>query len=302
MKTTEVNFFSEGDRIAGLLSLPATPRPAPGVVLAHGYSNDKHEFGGFDTADDVLTAAGYAVLRFDFRGCGESAGIPGRMLVSTQWPSDLRSAISYLRTRPEVDPTRIGLVGNSMGGGMVTLIASTDPRVRCAVSWAGVSDGERWQREIWTAHYGEQGWRAFLAQIEADRARRVLTGNSERRSLAETLAQNAEETAFLDEMAARFPAYRNEIELESADNTLAFRPVDALTHCQCPILFVHGTEDLLVLPDHALAMHKQAGAQSELALFEGAGHDLAFGPYQGEVRSLTLAWLARHLAPEAITH
>ena len=148
-------------------------------------------------------------------------------------------------------------------------------------------------------HYGEQGWRAFLAQLEADRARRVLTGNSERRSLAETLAQNAEETAFLDEMAARFPAYRNEIELESADNTLAFRPVDALTHCQCPILFIHGTEDRLVLPDHTLAMHKQAGTQSELTQFEGAGHDLAFGPYQDEVRSLTLAWLARHLAPEA---
>jgi hypothetical protein len=295
MSTTSVAFFSDGACISGLLTLPART-PAAGVVLAHGYCNDKHEFGGFDAAAAVLAEAGYAVLRFDFRGCGESDGIPGRMLVSSEWPADLRSAITYLRSRAEVDAERIGVVGQSMGGGMVALAAAIDPRIRCAVSWAGVSNGERWQRDLWMTRHGEQGWRAFLAQIEADRVRRVATGASECRSLAETLAQNTEETAFLDEMTGRFPAFRNVITLESADSTLAFRPVDALAHCLCPILFIHGTADALVPADHAVAMRQQAGALADLALIEGAGHDLPIGDYKSEVHALTLAWLARHLA------
>jgi dipeptidyl aminopeptidase/acylaminoacyl peptidase len=122
---------------------PAKISP-PAVVLAHGYANDRSEFGGFDALAAAFVAEGYVVLQFDFRGCGESDSPAGRMLCATEWPLDLISAISYLQTRSEVDARRIGLVGQSMGGGEVTYVSACDDRVACAVSLAGVGDGARW--------------------------------------------------------------------------------------------------------------------------------------------------------------
>jgi dipeptidyl aminopeptidase/acylaminoacyl peptidase len=290
-----VRFYSDGATLAGLLNLPAR-LPAPGVVLSHGYSNDKREFGGFDDAAEVFANAGAVVLRFDFRGCGESEGIPGVMRVATEWTADIRAAVSYLLTRPEVDPDRIAVIGQSMGGGMAACAAAMDDRLRCAVAWAGVSDGERWQRDLWTARRGKDGWQGFRARIAQDRAARVESGVSERCLLAETLAQNEDEAAYLAEMAARFPLFRNDIALESADSALAFRPVDALRHCLCPILFIHGAADALVPLNHSEDMVAAAGDKGRLEVIPDAGHDLPIGPYKGETFALTVRWLEKHLA------
>jgi hypothetical protein len=294
-RTESVRFCSDGATLAGLLDLPAQ-RPAPGIVLAHGYSNDKREFGGFDEAASLLAEAGHAVLRFDFRGCGESDGLPGVMRVATEWTADIRAAVSYLLTRPEIDVDRVAVIGQSMGGGMAAYAASMDERLRCAVAWAGVSDGERWQRDLWTARRGEAGWRAFRARLEHDRAERARTGISTRASLADTLAQDEEEAAYLAEMASRFSLFRNEIALESADSALMFRPVDALRHCLCPILFIHGAADALVPLSHSEDMATIAGAKGRLAVISDAGHDLPIGPYKNETFALTLQWLAKRLA------
>jgi dipeptidyl aminopeptidase/acylaminoacyl peptidase len=124
-----VRFGSDGATLAGLLSLPQR-LPAAGIVLAHGYSNDKREFGGFDEAASVFAEAGYGVLRFDFRGCGESDGVPGVMRVATEWTADIRAAVSYLLTRPEIDADRVAVVGQSMGGGMAAYAAAMDARWR----------------------------------------------------------------------------------------------------------------------------------------------------------------------------
>jgi dipeptidyl aminopeptidase/acylaminoacyl peptidase len=164
------------------------------------------------------------------------------------------------------------------------------------VAWAGVSDGERWQRELWTARRGEAGWREFKSRIERDRAARGATGVSERCLLAETLAQNEEEAEYLAEMARKFPLFRNEIALESADSALAFHPVDALRHCLCPTLFIHGTADALVPLDHSEDMAAAAGVKGRLAVISDAGHDLPIGPYKNETFALTLQWLEKHLA------
>ncbi len=266
-RTESVRFCSDGATLAGLLDLPAQ-RPAPGIVLAHGYSNDKREFGGFDEAASLLAEAGHAVLRFDFRGCGESDGLPGVMRVATEWTADIRAAVSYLLTRPEIDVDRVAVIGQSMGGGMAA----------------------------WTARRGEAGWRAFRARLEHDRAERARTGISTRASLADTLAQDEEEAAYLAEMASRFSLFRNEIALESADSALMFRPVDALRHCLCPILFIHGAADALVPLSHSEDMATIAGAKGRLAVISDAGHDLPIGPYKSETFALTLQWLAKRLA------
>jgi pimeloyl-ACP methyl ester carboxylesterase len=231
MAAERVNFFSSGARLAGTLTLPAkADQPGPAVVLAHGYANDRSEFGGFDALAAAFVAEGYVVLQFDFRGCGESDSPAGRMLCATEWPLDLISAISYLQTRSEVDARRIGLVGQSMGGGEVTYVSACDDRVACAVSLAGVGDGARWLHEVWTRRRDAAEWSAFLTALQGDRHARVLTGQSRYAPLSELLALDEQETANWSEMHTRYPHFRMEAPWESIDDVMRFQPVRLAQH------------------------------------------------------------------------
>jgi pimeloyl-ACP methyl ester carboxylesterase len=81
-----------------------------GIVMAHGFTGDRTEWGYFDQVAEHLNDSGYNVLRFDFSGSGESDDEPISIENQVQ---DLRSAIDYLESR---GIERIGLFGHSQGG------------------------------------------------------------------------------------------------------------------------------------------------------------------------------------------
>ncbi len=296
MRAERVSFFSSGVRLAGMLTGPPEINdPLPAVILAHGYANYQGEFGGFDELAAVLNHAGYIVLQFDFRGCGESAAPLGRMLCATEWPIDLMSAVSYLQTRSDVDARRIGLVGQSMGGGLVTYVSAFDARVACAVSLAGVSDGARWLQDVWTEKRGASGWNEFLMALQSDRRERALSGHSRYVPIPELLALDEQEAAYWLEMRARYPLFLYEAPWESIDNVMGFKPVDVAHHIHCPIRFIHGSADRLVACNHSVAMCDRAGPQADLQLIDGADHALPIGAYKGRVQELVIEWLERYL-------
>jgi uncharacterized protein len=98
------------------------------VVLLHGASSTKTAV--LDQAT-VLAEHRYGVLLYDARGHGRSAGTA----MDFGWYGDLdiAAALSYLESRPEVDPARLGAVGMSMGGEQVVGAAATDTRIRAVV-------------------------------------------------------------------------------------------------------------------------------------------------------------------------
>jgi uncharacterized protein len=98
------------------------------VVLLHGASSTRTAV--LDQAA-VLAKHGYGVLLYDARGHGRSGGTA----MDFGWYGDLdvAAALSYLESRPEVDPARLGAVGMSMGGEQVVGAAATDPRIRAVV-------------------------------------------------------------------------------------------------------------------------------------------------------------------------
>ena len=80
-----------------------------------------------------FTEAGYAVLVFDYRGFGDSEGERG--LILPMWQAEVRNGITYMQTRSEVDPNRIGLFGlGGTGGALPIYVAAVDHRVKCVVS------------------------------------------------------------------------------------------------------------------------------------------------------------------------
>ena len=90
-----------------------------------------------------LTSLGFAVLRFDKRGVGESTGT--FVFVGTrdspevfpQLAGDVAAGVRFLRTRTEIDPHRIGLIGNSQAGWILPLAAQMDGDVAFLVLLSG---------------------------------------------------------------------------------------------------------------------------------------------------------------------
>src|SRR5712691_8747999 len=100
--TERVSFQSDGLKLAGALHVPdGGARRRPAFLVLHGFGSNKDSGGSVATAT-MLAELGYAALRFDMRGCGESEGPRGRVICLEQ-VEDTRHALTYLATRPEVD-------------------------------------------------------------------------------------------------------------------------------------------------------------------------------------------------------
>ena len=128
-----------GIRLSGTITAPRSgPRVRhPAVVLITGSgSQDRDEatpavpgYRPFREIADTLSRRGIVVLRLDDRGIGGSdAGPP--TATSADFAEDIRAAVAWLRTRPEVDSLRIGLVGHSEGAIIAPLVALEDARLR----------------------------------------------------------------------------------------------------------------------------------------------------------------------------
>lgn len=115
------HFITNGDvRLAYALDLPQGSGPFPAIVAGHGSGRvTRQQMEGFASR---WTAMGFAVLRFDKRGVGESSGTyseVGAVASTTMIPllaSDIVAAARFLRARPEIDPLRVGLAGASQAG------------------------------------------------------------------------------------------------------------------------------------------------------------------------------------------
>ncbi|WP_158299740.1 alpha/beta hydrolase [Glycomyces paridis] len=125
-----------GRTLRGVLHLPAGPAvAAPALVLCHGFGGNRAEFGyTFVRLARRLAAAGVAAYRFDFAGCGESDGDFTELTVSDQ-VSQVVAVVDALGAHPALDPSRISLLGMSLGGLTASLAAARRP-VRSLALWA----------------------------------------------------------------------------------------------------------------------------------------------------------------------
>ena len=132
MKTGKVFFQSEGQKLSGLLQLPERENP-PCVIASHGLLSSK-DSEKYIALGNRLSQEEIAMLRFDFRGIGESEGRIEDDTVSRRIV-DLGSAIDFIRSRRDLG-NRIGLLGSSLGGYVSLIKASMDKEIRAVVIWA----------------------------------------------------------------------------------------------------------------------------------------------------------------------
>jgi pimeloyl-ACP methyl ester carboxylesterase len=144
VEAVEVEFAGPAGRLSGTITLPDTAPPSPGVLLIGGSGpSDRHSGGFFDLLRDHLAGAGLAVLAYDKRGAGRSAG---------DWPAatvddlaaDAAAAMAALRAHPQVAAEPVGLLGHSEGGWVALRVCARlgEPRYLIMSSCPAVSFAE----------------------------------------------------------------------------------------------------------------------------------------------------------------
>lgn len=145
-----------GDRVPGIFAIPQNKSgPYPVVLLLHGFTEKKENWWEDNNAisgsliSKGLIAQGTAVLALDAQYHGERRynndyTPPLNILTSHQWIKyrnlvlqtvvDYRKAVDYLTTRTEVDTSRIGVMGYSMGGVMTFMLTASDSRIKVGVA------------------------------------------------------------------------------------------------------------------------------------------------------------------------
>jgi len=134
-------FEADGARLHYVLALPGGPGSFPAVVIGHGAGPVTTS----DGADYVpfLLERGFAVLRYDKRGAGQSTGTYRGVSTANSdaqiatLGGDMASAVAFLARRPEIDARRLGLLGTSQAGWVMVEAAQRNPEVSFIVAVTG---------------------------------------------------------------------------------------------------------------------------------------------------------------------
>lgn len=144
-----VTLESEGQDFVGTLLLPGGD-PAPVVLLLHGFTGSRDELtipstdqGVFVHTANSLMSSGYASLRIDFRGSGESTS--DFTYESTTFEgqvADAMAAVAYLKASDKVDGNDISVIGWSQGGLVASAVAGRSGDLDAVALWQAVGDAD----------------------------------------------------------------------------------------------------------------------------------------------------------------
>lgn len=259
------------------------------MVVVYGYASWKERYS--TKVAERLAEYGYPSLAFDFRGFGASQGPRWRLIVSEQI-EDIANATTFLQGCPGVDPSRVVLLGVSLGGSEVVQAGATDDRVTGVISIAPFGDGERFLRNNRT--YYE--WRRYKEMLQEDAYRAVKTGKSERvhpvdiQEPPPNWRKEWERTfkIYPEREKMRFP-------LESARSLARFRPeLVAGSISPRPLLVVSDHEDMLVAEEEQKSIFIRAGEPKRFRSVYFGGHHLHDTKGFEVVMKLIRDWLAEY--------
>ncbi|HHN1281905.1 alpha/beta hydrolase [Pseudomonas aeruginosa] len=139
----KIAFNNGAIAMAGNLYLPPdydSSRTYPAIVVAHPWGGVKEQTSGLYAQQ--LARKGFVTLAFDASHYGESGGEPRDLEDPADRVQDIRSAVGYLASLPQVDAARIGTLGVCAGGGYTLHEAQTDPRVKAVAGVVAYDIGD----------------------------------------------------------------------------------------------------------------------------------------------------------------
>jgi pimeloyl-ACP methyl ester carboxylesterase len=282
MTDSAVTFSSDGYTLAGTLTLPdrAEPGPVPAVLMLSGsgrtdrdsnVSRPRLRINLFPPLVEPLDAAGFATLRYDKRGVGASAG-DRRTIGFHDRLRDAAAAVAWLGSRPEIDPSRIFIVGHSEGALYATRLAAGAAPVAGVVLLAGsAKSGEeilRWQvRQILQTLTGVNRWLLKVLPIDPLK--------QHRRHLERIKASTGDTVRIqLRKMNAKWMR-----------EFMAYDPATDLAAAKVPVLAITGAKELQLDPADLDRMAELVPTEFEGHVVADVTHLLRVEPGQPTLRT-----------------
>lgn len=276
-----------GDKsLAAKLFIPdAGPSPYPGIVLAHGYLSSKEEFLGYP---ERLAQAGYAVLTFDFRGHGDSAGERGYYTEESHL-DDLDRALETLKGHPEVDASRLFLLGFSVGNfSTLRMLAQRGEDFLGGIAVAPPAQLRQVTKPIEFALY--QG--AYQAVAKPLHQLFGLHIRVPYQFKAEDCFHSPDAVAYAKahlKLQSQMPVTNYPYLGGGADN------VQVAAKVTRPMLVTVGSEDSVILNPQSREVYEAlASEDKQWVRFVGSGHNLMGDAQAAEFAEVTIAWLDQH--------
>jgi dipeptidyl aminopeptidase/acylaminoacyl peptidase len=282
---TRLTFPSDGIPLSGVLHIPDSLKPGqklPAFVVLHGFMGSKDESQA-EIQAKMLCDWGYAALRFDFRGLGESGGAKGYVLCEDQ-VADTKNALTWLAQRTEIDPKRIAVIGHSFGAAVAIYAGGTDERFAAVISSCGWGHGERKFRG---QHPGAEKWAKFTDMLERGKAHKAKTGEPLWVSrwdvvpIPEHLRKNLPSKAMM-QVTADTAQSMYEFTAENVVDKISPRP----------LMLLHTADDQVTPTEQSLRLFERAKMPTEMYLITGESHFPLAGNGQ-PARTLIKAWLDR---------
>jgi len=276
----DVTFENIKDSISlsGTLTLPTKSGNFPVVILITGsgpQNRDEALLGHkpFLVIADYLTKNGIAVLRYDDRGVGQSTG-DFKTATSADFATDVESAITYLKTRKEINKKQIGLVGHSEGGLIAPIVAAKSKDVSFIILLAGTGiQGDKLlllQEELISRVNGvsetdikksiEKNSKLFEMVVKSNDTMKLKTDLT---NLINESLKNDTSAEMLNGMTKdEFVSMQvNQISSPWMQYFIKFDPATTLEKVKCPVLAINGEKDLQVPPKENLTAIKNALAK-----------------------------------------
>ncbi len=264
---TPVSIPASGFNLAGTLTKPAdVSTPVPAVVLIGGSGptdRDETVFGipVFGQLAGALVDAGFAVVRYDKRGVGQSGGRAESATIS-DFAEDARAVIRWLEKQPGIDKHRMAVIGHSEGAAVAMVLATReDDRVRAAVLIAGpatsgaelILEQQRHALDLMKVDESERAAKIAMQQKIQD----AVLGKGGWDDVPENLRKQADTPWF--------------------HSLLSFDPARVMRDVDQPLLIVQGELDTQVPPHHGdklveLARARKRKVDAQLLKVPGVNH------------------------------
>lgn len=246
---TETGFTNNGLRLDAWLAMPKEVQKPPVVIMAHGFSGEKPiklpEFA------EYFTNLGMAAFIFDYRFFGPSEGEPRRLINPGKQLSDWEAAIRHVRTREDVDGSRIALWGTSFSGGHVLVTAARVKGIRAVVSQVPFVDG--------ISSTFMAGWKTIFKGASAgmrDLIQGYLTGKphyvpvvAKPGNFGLLNSQDAYEGYY--SLIPEDYTFENSCPARIGLMIGTYRPIRYASRISCPVLMVVAEKDSLISPSAA---------------------------------------------------
>ena len=294
-ETRRVEFLSGNDRVVGTMYVPSGARGPSAAVLVEGPQTNHRDMVPATYAAK-LAQAGFVALTFDHRSFGESGGAVRDLEHPAMKVEDIRNALSFLMSQPQVKSDAVALLGVCSGAGYAASVAAATPSVKSLVTIAGF-------------YHDPAVFRAWLgpnydARVELGRQARIkyeMTGvvdymKNVSSSTAEELAMPGQEAYDYYGTGRNTGAHWvNRSATMFFEPFLQFNSIDSGARIQAATMVIHS--DAALVPDGARRFHASLPGTKQLHWMKTAQHIDFYDvkPVVDEAAAMAVSWFDRTL-------